>query len=193
METIFRQQGPGRGAGLRLVSPALAALALIFTVSGTARSQGCAVPFGYADIGASVRKTFTVPLQTQASDGGPAGFIYGTDSSDFRVVEPFPTLPGSCSLPQQVTVTVEFTASGPGFRSATLTVGGRSTCGKQFGLVSLCGTGPSITCPTDIVVSNDAGKCGAQVTYPAPTPVGAAGAITCNPPPDRSSRSAPPR
>src|SRR5207244_4264922 len=49
---------------------------------------------------------------------------------------------------------------------------------------SASGTGvpPRIICPADITGSNDPNQCGAVVTYPAPTAVGAAGAITCTPP-----------
>jgi hypothetical protein len=44
------------------------------------------------------------------------------------------------------------------------------------------GTAPcAITCPADVVVSNDAGQCGAIVDYPAPTSTGDCGPITCTP------------
>ena len=39
----------------------------------------------------------------------------------------------------------------------------------------------SITCPANITRSNDPNQCGAVVTYPAPTPNGTCGTITCSP------------
>jgi hypothetical protein len=44
-----------------------------------------------------------------------------------------------------------------------------------------CGGCTSITCPANIVKSNDPNQCGAVVTYSAPTSVGACGTITCSP------------
>ncbi len=50
----------------------------------------------------------------------------------------------------------------------------------------LDGGGPcnpcTLTCPGNINVSNDPGRCGAVVNYPAPTTSGGCGAVTCVPP-----------
>jgi hypothetical protein len=39
----------------------------------------------------------------------------------------------------------------------------------------------TITCPANIVGSNDPGQCGANVTYPVPTTTGTCGTVTCSP------------
>ncbi|MFL6215341.1 MAG: HYR domain-containing protein [Blastocatellia bacterium] len=39
----------------------------------------------------------------------------------------------------------------------------------------------SLTCPANIVKSNDPNQCGAVVTYPAPTTTGSCGTVTCSP------------
>jgi subtilisin-like proprotein convertase family protein len=47
-----------------------------------------------------------------------------------------------------------------------------------------CGGGQgcsSITCPANVTQPNDPNQCGAVVTYPAPTPNGSCGTITCSP------------
>jgi subtilisin-like proprotein convertase family protein len=48
-----------------------------------------------------------------------------------------------------------------------------------------CATGCAVpcvlTCPANIVKSNDPNQCGAVVTYPAPTSTGTCGTITCSP------------
>jgi hypothetical protein len=38
-----------------------------------------------------------------------------------------------------------------------------------------------LTCPANITVSNDPNQCGAVVNYPAPTPTGDCGTVTCSP------------
>ena len=40
----------------------------------------------------------------------------------------------------------------------------------------------TITCPANIIQSNDPNQCGAVVTYPAPTTTGTCGTVTCSPP-----------
>ena len=44
-----------------------------------------------------------------------------------------------------------------------------------------CGAGCTIACPPNQIVSNAPNQCGANVTYPAPTPTGTCGAVTCVP------------
>ncbi len=48
----------------------------------------------------------------------------------------------------------------------------------------------SLTCPANVSQGNDAGQCGAQVTYAAPSVICQTGAISCVPPSGPSSRSA---
>jgi pimeloyl-ACP methyl ester carboxylesterase len=40
----------------------------------------------------------------------------------------------------------------------------------------------SLSCPSDMALSNDAGQCGAIVNYPTPMLMGSCGAVTCTPP-----------
>jgi hypothetical protein len=51
-----------------------------------------------------------------------------------------------------------------------------STCSGSAG-----GGCTSITCPANVTQPNDPNQCGAVVTYPAPTPNGSCGTITCSP------------
>lgn len=44
-----------------------------------------------------------------------------------------------------------------------------------------CGASCTITCPANVVVSNDPNQCGAVVNYPAPTTTGSCGTVTCSP------------
>jgi hypothetical protein len=185
VETIFCQQGPGRGAWLRLVSQALAALALSLALSSSARAD-VELDFGSVPVGSSVEKQFTF---TTPFPGPLVVNLYpemGINSGDFQVVGDLPTVGGACdSQPRSASFTLRFTPKtlGRQYTRMTVTNGSSSTCGSASADVFLTGTGAaSIHCPGDIVVSNDPGQCGANVTYPAPTAVGAAGAITCDPP-----------
>ncbi|MFY9609295.1 MAG: HYR domain-containing protein, partial [Blastocatellia bacterium] len=58
-----------------------------------------------------------------------------------------------------------------GFRLDTLSIAGSDCSG-------VCS---SITCPANVTQGNDTNQCGAVVNYPAPTPNGTCGTITCAP------------
>jgi hypothetical protein len=52
-------------------------------------------------------------------------------------------------------------------------------CADGGGPCSPC----QLTCPQNVSVSNDPGRCGAVVNYPVPTTTGDCGTVTCTPPP----------
>lgn len=64
-----------------------------------------------------------------------------------------------------------FSASGTGTYNLMV-----STCSGASG-----GGCTSIACPANVTRPNDTNQCGAVVTYPAPTPNGSCGTITCSP------------
>jgi HYR domain-containing protein len=53
-----------------------------------------------------------------------------------------------------------------------------STCTFTVTVTSGC----TITCPGDVAAANDPNQCGAVVNYPAPTPTGSCGTLSCTPP-----------
>jgi hypothetical protein len=60
--------------------------------------------------------------------------------------------------------------------------GGAVGCAYSLTITGItCPPCTSITCPSNITVSNDSNQCGAVVTYPIPTPSGDCGLIMCNP------------
>ncbi len=61
--------------------------------------------------------------------------------------------------------------------TATDTSNNTAQCTFTVHVMAVC----SIACPASFTVGNDANQCGAVVTYPAPTPTGDCGAITCSP------------
>lgn len=74
-------------------------------------------------------------------------------------------------------------ASGSTFTAGTTVV--TATATDTAGLTASCtfnvtviGTACTLSCPSDIVVNNDVGSCGAIVSFPAPTTTGACDAVT---------------
>ncbi|MGE0884330.1 MAG: HYR domain-containing protein [Blastocatellales bacterium] len=91
--------------------------------------------------------------------------------------------PAGSDTPRTVSVNVP-----SGNNLVIVVMDGGSAAGTAFnytlqisGFIAGCAAPCSITCPTNIVVSNDANQCGATVTYTTPTTMGTCGTVTCNP------------
>jgi hypothetical protein len=108
------------------------------------------------------------------------GTNYLADAGFIGVV--FPGLPAvfSFNVPASgtiVVVVVELKSPANGFPTALNSTYTLKVAGLPVSLPSA----PTITCPTNVTQSADAGLCTAVVNYPAPTLSGGCGAITCTP------------
>jgi hypothetical protein len=154
----------------------LQALALLLLLTAAAAPATAQISFGNVEVGRTVSLQIGAGGSTDCN--GPITYtITGANAGDFQATGPATRVAGEAILVQ-----VQFTPSGLGPRTASLAIliaGG--ACG---GSVPLTGTGvaPRIVCPANITVSNTPNQCGAVVNYPAPTSVGATGAITTVPP-----------
>ncbi len=123
---------------------------LDFDQRGISRPQSAHCDIGAYEVGCS---TITCPADiTQSNDPGQCGA---------NVTYPEPTVDGSCPVECSA-------ASGSFFPAGTTTVTcemGSASC--SFNVTVNDTESPTITCPSDITVSNDAGECGAVVTFSA--------------------------
>jgi hypothetical protein len=152
----------------------LQALALLFLLVAAAAPARAQVNFGNVEVGRTVSQL--VGLGPAPGCTGTVTYqISGPAAGDYQV-----TGPTSIATDAAFSITVQFTPSQLGSRSASLAIGVSGGCGNT---VALTGTGvaPRIVCPANITVSNAPNQCGAVVNYPAPTSIGAAGIITCSP------------
>ncbi|MCC6742758.1 MAG: HYR domain-containing protein, partial [Acidobacteria bacterium] len=76
-------------------------------------------------------------------------------------------LPGTLFLVGTTTVTCTATDASSNIGTCTFTVTVQPSC--------------MIACPANVTVGNDAGQCGASVSYVAPTTTGSCGVVTCTP------------
>jgi hypothetical protein len=117
----------------------------------------------------TISTTFLSPIAgRQAWTGNSAGYITTTAN-----------LPASANG-QPVKLRFRFASdcsvSATGWNIDTIKISSGFVCSTA------CGTTPcALTCPANVIKSNDPNQCGAVVTYPAPTTTGTCGTVTCSP------------
>jgi hypothetical protein len=133
--------------------------------------------FGNVELGRTVGGVFLTLTNRTGATQSISVAVTGPAAGDF------PSSASRTSVPpnEKVDYSILFTPSQLGLRTALVTF---KTSDGRVDTTDVQGTGvpPRIVCPANITVSNDPNQCGAVVNYPAPTAVGAAGAITCVPP-----------
>jgi hypothetical protein len=163
----FNLESTFDGAVLEVSSPNINAGA--FTDVTNAAVGGSFVTGGY---NATISTNFLSPIAgRQAWSGNSGGFITTTANLG-------PNVAGQ-TIKLRFRFASDCSVAGTAWRIDTVRVTDGLVCSTSC-------TPPectAITCPANVTQSNDPDQCGAVVTYPAPTPVGAGcGTITCSPP-----------
>jgi hypothetical protein len=118
--------------------------------------------FGTGGYNGTISVNFGSPIAgRQAWTGNSAGFVTTTVN--------LPAAFNGQNVILRFRRGTDSSVSGQGWRIDSLSIMG-SNCG-----------GCTITCPSNITVSNDPNQCGAVVNYPAPTTTGTCGTVTCSP------------
>ncbi|HZE72335.1 MAG TPA: HYR domain-containing protein [Pyrinomonadaceae bacterium] len=148
------------GAVLEVSSPNINGGA--FTDITNAAVGGSFVTGGY---NATISVNFLSPIAgRQAWSGNSGGFITTTANLG-------PNVAGQ-TIKLRFRFASDCSVSGTRHNIDTIRITDGFTC---------CTPACTITCPANITVSNDPNQCGAVVTYPAPTTMGACGTVTCSP------------
>jgi HYR domain-containing protein len=147
---------------------------LLFLLAGAGRAGAVTINFGNVEVGRTVSINARV-IPAPGCTGAVSYSITGPAAGDFHVIGP-----SSIATANPFLITIQFTPSQLGSRTATISFTIGNVCG---GGADLVGTGvpPRIICPGNITRSNDPNQCGAVVNYPAPTAIGNAGTIVCTP------------
>ena len=112
--------------------------------------------------------TFNIVCPTPCTVTCPANITVNVDPNQCGAVVtyPAPTTSGSCGTVTTSPASGSFFPKGTTTVTATSSIGG-GTC--SFTITVVDNQVPTITCPANITRSNDAGQCGAIVTFAAPT------------------------